>query len=453
MNILKRYLDNDSYYILMGILDKYPKVLIVGQYFELNSGGGITLTNLFKGWDKDKVAVVCENIVQPDNSVCEKYYQLGLKESRRRFPFNLNLWRKRKASGPPEFNSNIIYKALKTESFKRSFIHSFISRLFYFIGGAYFYKRYNITDELMVWIRNFSPDIIYSQLSNLELISLVDDLKTKLNLPLAIHIMDDWPATIGKQSFFKSFWNKRANMKFRKLLKKSKILLSISEAMSKEYKERYGRNFIHFHNPIDLKLWTVASDKSYKLTENFVILYAGRIGTGIRTCLYDIANAIEELVRIGLRIEFHIQTTSSDSILEDLKKFKFIKINPPVPYIELPVIFSKADLLLLANDFDNESISFLKYSMPTKASEYMASGTPILLYSSNEIAVTKHAFKYNWAYIVSEKNKNKLEFAISELYENEELRNRLGRTAREYAIKNFDGMIIRDQFRRSFILE
>jgi glycosyltransferase involved in cell wall biosynthesis len=272
-------------------------------------------------------------------------------------------------------------------------------------------------------------------------------------VPVAIHIMDDWPATIGKQSFFKSFWNKRANMKFRKLLKKSKILLSISEAMSKEYKERYGRNFIHFHNPIDLKLWTVASDKSYKLTENFVILYAGRIGTGIRTCLYDIANAIEELVRIGLRIEFHIQTTSSDSILEDLKKFKFIKINPPVPYIELPVIFSKADLLLLANDFDNESISFLKYSMPTKASEYMASGTPILLYSSNEIAVTKHAFKYNWAYIVSEKNKNKLEFAISELYENEELRNRLGRTAREYAIKNFDGMIIRDQFRRSFILE
>ena len=34
----------------------YPKVLIIGQYFHTESGGGITMTNLFKGWDKEKIA-------------------------------------------------------------------------------------------------------------------------------------------------------------------------------------------------------------------------------------------------------------------------------------------------------------------------------------------------------------------------------------------------------------
>ena len=91
--------------------------------------------------------------------------------------------------------------------------------------------------------------------------------------------------------------------------------------------------------------------------------------------------------------------------------------------------------------------------MPTKASEYMVSGTPVLLYSSIETAVTSHALKYNWAYVVSSQSKTALECAISDLYENKMLRARLGNTAREYAINNYDGVVIRDQFRKSLIPE
>ena len=36
-----------------------PKVLIIGQPFNNDTGGGITLTNLFNGWDRDKLAVAC----------------------------------------------------------------------------------------------------------------------------------------------------------------------------------------------------------------------------------------------------------------------------------------------------------------------------------------------------------------------------------------------------------
>ena len=36
-----------------------PKVLILGQPFNNDTGGGITLSNLFNGWDRDKLAVTC----------------------------------------------------------------------------------------------------------------------------------------------------------------------------------------------------------------------------------------------------------------------------------------------------------------------------------------------------------------------------------------------------------
>ena len=155
----------------------------------------------------------------------------------------------------------------------------------------------------------------------------------------------------------------------------------------------------------------------------------------------------------GLKIRFHIQATNSNPVLDELSKFTFITINPTVPYSELPRVFSQADVLLLPNDFDRTSRAFLKYSMPTKASEYMISGTPILLYSSAETAVTSHALKYNWAYVVSEKKNEALKSAITELYERRDLRTALGNTARDYAINNYDGALIREQFRKAFILD
>ncbi|MGH2566201.1 MAG: glycosyltransferase, partial [Ginsengibacter sp.] len=182
------------------------------------------------------------------------------------------------------------------------------------------------------------------------------------------------------------------------------------------------------------------------------ILYAGRIGLGISESFFDIAEAIKNLIAKGLKIKLYIQATNSSPLLTELAKHDFVQLNKAVPYNELPRIFAESDLLIMPNDFDNKSISFLRFSMPTKASEYMASGTPILVYSSKETAVTLHALKYNWAYVVSEKNITKLENAISEIYKHKDLRIKLGSTAEEFSISHYDSCLVRDQFRKSFIL-
>lgn len=426
----------------------YPKILIVGQCFNTSTGGGITMTNLFREWDKENIAVVAAEIRNPTFEVCNKYYQLGQFEIKRRFPFNLNRWSKHIKSGPINFPK--ISQISSPDNFHKKSLFKKVYLSALHLTGLYHYKsRYSISNEFLKWVKEYSPDIIYSQLSTIELIDFVAELKKILSIPVAIHIMDDWPLTISKKGIFQSFWENKIDKKFRRLLKDSNFFLSISEAMSKEYYNRYGYNFIPFHNPIDLNFWGLHSKSNYEFYEPFKILYAGRIGPGIKNCFFDIAAAIKNLVSKGLKIELHIQSTSQDPVLDDLIKYNFIKLNPPVAYIELPKIFASADLLLLPNDFESRSISFLKYSMPTKASEYMISGTPILLYSSSQTAVTSHALKYKWAYIVSEQNKQLLESAIEELYNNEKLRSKLGNIAREYAINNYNGIMIREQFKKT----
>lgn len=428
----------------------YPKILIVGHYFDLYSGGGITMTNLFKGWDKDRIAVIAENINHPDLSVCNKYYQLGSSETKHSFPFNLNPLKKPVRSGPVHTDPTPASSSMVNLS-GISFLKKFYLRLLHFTGMFHGKRRYIISKGLLDWINDYSPDIIYSQLSNIELINLVNDLRKKFMLPVAIHMMDDWPSTISKPGLFQRYWHKRIDREFRLLLSKANVLMSISESMSIEYSSRYGYKFVPFHNPIDVKFWGAFSKTNYAANNPFVILYAGRIGTGVQHCLIDIAEAIKGLVNDGLKIEFHIQTVSKDPVLKKLETYRFVRFKTPVNYNKLPEIFAKADLLTLPNDSDEKSVSFLKFSMPTKASEYMASGTPILAYSNRETAVAKHALQNKWAYVVYEQNIEKLRAAIYEIYENRDLRYKLADTAKKYAIEHYDGDKLRIEFKNSFV--
>jgi len=426
----------------------YPKVLIIGEQFDRRSGSGITLSNLFWGWDTNNIAVASSEIFSPDVSVCNKYYYLGNQEIKWKFPFNLKLiTRKKKTGHKVDLMLNSQTGPVKPSETKLKKIQNKVITI---TGILHRRREIIISNDFKNWVNDFAPDLIYTQLSSFELIEFVDKFQKEFDLPLVIHIMDDWPKTIvdGQKFVFKYFWRAIISRNLIHLFNRADLLLSISDAMSEEYKIRYALNFIPFHNPIDLNHWSSGIMKDYSKKEIFRILYAGRIGNALRNSLFEVAKAISELLENeNLKIELQIQATSDDEILETLNKFDFVKINPPVEYTDLPKIFSAADLLLLPNDFDKKSINFLKYSMPTKASEYMASGTPILLYSHPQTAVTMHALKNNWALVVSEHSIAKLKAAIKILYEDMDLRMNIGCNAQTFAFEHFDSKIVRAYFR------
>ena len=55
----------------------YPKVLVVGNTFHTKSGGGITMSNLFKGWPVNKLAAATYMMSISEADICQIYYQLG----------------------------------------------------------------------------------------------------------------------------------------------------------------------------------------------------------------------------------------------------------------------------------------------------------------------------------------------------------------------------------------
>jgi len=429
-----------------------PCILISGQYFHRNSGGGITLSNLFSDWDKDKIAATASFIIDPSFEVCENYYQIGLSEQKLRFPFNLKRRSNLYFSGRIKNEMNFSGKTHISES-KKTIYRKLYDKILFSSGLIHYRNSFIISPDFIKWVKSFNPEILYTQLSSFEEMRIVETLKSALDIPLVIHIMDDWPSTISNRYFPKPIWQRIINSKLKRLFSEAKVLLSISDPMSQEYFNRYGLTFMPFHNPIDTKMWMAHSRTDCTVNEKDVkVLYSGRIGIGISQSLLDVAETIDSLNNGGNSIKLYIQTpTEEHEIIQMLGKFKCVVINPVVEYCQIPEIFSTADILLLANDFDDSAVTFLKFSMPTKASEYMISGTPILVYSAEETAVTKFFTQYNCGYCVSHKSKKDLTAGIITLIHDQPYRQKISRNAVEVALKKFDAVKVRSEFRNILI--
>jgi len=430
----------------------YPKVLIIGQQFDKRSGGGITLTNLFYGWDINKIAVVASEISNPDFSVCNKFYCMGASEIERDFPFNLKLSEKESDSGIIECNNHQHQQPNFTYKPQENRLVLLKDSLLYLTGQIHRRRKFVISEKLLNWINEFAPDIIYSQLSTFELIRLVDKLHSELKKPLVFHMMDDWPTiiTCEQKGIFKLYWNHRINTGLKRLLSKANVLLSISESMSEAYLSRYNRTFIPFHNPITKEDWLPYSKKDWSINNVFKLIYTGRIGTATNKSILFISKTIDRLNQSGLRIKLDIYSSNySSQMATKFHVFKGVEVKNAVPHNSIPSLLYNYDLLLLPLDFDKVGIDFARYSMPTKASEYMISGIPTLVFADMQTALAKHAIKYKWAYVVSENSTDQLETALNKLATDKDLRSELGYNAKEFAIKHYDSKIVREEFKNS----
>lgn len=431
---------------------KYPRVLIIGQSFNSISGGGITLTNLFKGWDKNNLAVAAERIDSFDTSVCEQYYQLGWSENKRRFPFNLI--QQKTFSGLIEIKKKVhlnnFEKVQLSNNKKYPKLNKVVDSLLHLSGLYHYSRNLTISTSFLQWFYEFQPEIIYSQLASLELIRFVKKLNEISNKPIAIHIMDDWPKTISKKAILQAYWFKIIDNELKLILNKTSIFLSISEAMTSEYKKRYNKDFKIYHNPIQIENWNYRPKIELQQNDYFRILYTGRIGVANNQSIIDICRVVYSKLNV-MNIELYIYTNDDCNMIDRyLVENRIIK-RSFVRHNEMPQLLSSYHLLLLPLDFSKSGIEFAKYSFPTKASEYMISGTPILVFAPQETALCIHAKENRWAYVVDKNNDEQIVRAIENLMTNESLRRTLGHTAREFAINNFDAVIVREKFRMTLL--
>lgn len=419
-----------------------PKVLILGHSFNNYDGTGITLSNLFHAWPKNKIAIVSPVIATSfltQNQRCERYFNTAENKS---YFIAENIH-------PEEikFPSHLA----DSRSGIRRVISSFLHKK---IGINDLFDRNTISKELIDFINDFHPDIIYTCLGNYGMIKYINKISrlTGNRYPLAIHIMDDWPATLFNGRYFRGMWRKRYHTAFTDILRRTILNFSISEGMSAEYASRYNREFFPFHNPVDIELWNHIPNKEYRQDNSLKkIVFFGKINDDTKDALIDMYHVVNTLNRQGKNIRFDIFSPNSVQEIADLfADSPFCNLRPGIPHEQVRYHIKQYDIVYFPLCFSERTRYYARLSMSTKTSEYMVSKVPILLYCPPELEIYKYAAGKGWAYCVCERNAELLSKGVTRLIADSGLREELTGNAYKLAVSKHSLHNVCEAFKTKF---
>jgi hypothetical protein len=388
-------------------MTEFPKVLIISiDPFNKSNGTGITLSNLFEGWDKNSIAQIYLSDMDTNNEICNNYFRLKPNSV-----FWNNLFRKFAFIFRGK-NSRIASPAAMTLSHNEK---SIINKIHINLRALLDFSPIYLPKSLFQWIDQYDPDIIYSSLGNTRLINLSYKISKKTNLPFAPHFMDDWPNTLYTQNellgLARIYFEKRLN----KLFNRSNGGLCISELMSIEYQKRYNLPFSSFVNCVDDHLFFVPE---YNVVNNkFTLVYMGGLHLNRWKCLLDISEVVEKINNNGNEVILKIYCPEQDNKLYSSYFQHCIntKFEESVKLEAVSDILKTASLLVHIESFDENIAQYTRFSLSTKIPQYMASGKPILGYGPNNLASMQHILKAEAGKIVIQKGVDELFITLNKL--------------------------------------
>ena len=300
--------------------------------------------------------------------------------------------------------------------------------------------------QILEICKKFDPDVIYYRplADRPKLHNFACRLIKEFKIPVVTHIMDDWPFRL-KHTDEKAYLFFDTSL--RKLFQESAARLSICEAMSQCYEQRYNLDFIPIHNCVNLSDFNYT--KSQKQAGNFVIRYIGGIANDMNfLSLGDFIEAINNLPQeLSVKLEIYTMKHWLDKAKNAFSKFPCVSINlSNFTDEEYRKLLCNSDALLIAYNFDQKSINYTKYSLANKLPECLASGSPVVIYGSPEVATVGLMKDSDAVKTITERNLEKIKTVIRELVTNSELCQQLGIKGRQFAQQNFNAQQIQQKF-------
>lgn len=412
-------------------------LVVTSNNFNLRGGGGITLTNLFRGWPADRLANLHEDSTPEDRSVCTNSMRLTGREVSWSWP--LSMLESRVTGRDRSEGTTAIGQGPPTAG----------RRLKRWVVSDGLPRSVTISPELERWIDAFRPQLVYGFLGSIAQLRLMRVIADRWQVPLAIHIMDDWADSLYREGLFAPLLRRTMMREFSEVLDRTVLRLAICEPMAREYERRYGGSYQVFHNALQMDEWRKEARHDWSVGRPATIRYIGSIlGEAQRDSLRDVADAVVQMRAAGRDVRLSIMSPGEQT--QALRDWglpaEALAIEPAPSPDRVPRLMSEADINLLPFNFDSASARYLRFSMPTKIPAYMISGSPILVYGPATLASVQYALASKWAHVITARGTQHLIPAIERLLDDEAYRRELGERAQRRAEEAHEIGTVRERF-------
>jgi hypothetical protein len=406
----------------------FPRVLIV-THGRINAAdtnnNGLLLRSLFASWPSENVAQIYSSEDNGDRGFFSRYYQLGSHDRwLGRMFYKLKSAIKEDAVGKTASVS-------VSGTVKKNPIRSAGKRLFLDTGLYELIFQPRLSKEMLVWIEDFKPDIIFAQGYTLTFTWLPVMLKKRFEKHLAFLATDDWPTylysgQLGEPKVFTPLLRFIVKRATTQLMSVVDVPFAFGLPMADEYSARYKKTFITLSHTDNPKRFKEAAPLRFHPDGTFTILAMGYFHKFRWPLLLDANECCRLLEKEGITARVAVICSAIDPEgAQEIKRAPYIDIFDDPGNELLPCYLKGADLLFLAEGFDEGFVSAIRLSISSKSHLFMLSRRPVIVYAHPSTGVSKYAAKYHWARLVAQRDVGMLLEAVKDLLKNTTEVNRL----------------------------
>jgi FkbM family methyltransferase len=292
-------------------------------------------------------------------------------------------------------------------------------------------------------VASFEPEVIYYRPTidlHPHLHALALEVLARHPVPLVTHIMDDWPRRLEADDEERG---RKVDRALRDLLSRSDKVLSISEKMSAAFGDRYGTTFEPIANGVDPDKYRAvreAARLAKRGRKEVVLRYCGALaGDMTFQTVVDVARAVDSVQgELPVRFEVYTMPPWRRRFERAVAGLRGVTISDAVFGDDFPSLLAEADILVLAYNFDQDSLRYVGLSMPNKLPEYLASGAPVLAVGPRAANGIDYVLSHDLGCCVTERDPGKLAEALRRLGTDVDYRSELTQKAQAWALDQLD---------------
>jgi glycosyltransferase involved in cell wall biosynthesis len=416
-----------------------PRVLYIGiNPIQRVGAEGITVANLFSGWDQQALAQLFFSDIEPDKELCGKSFRLGDAVFPVDYCVRALSGKAIKSDHPLTHKIGGVGPSVDDTLNLRVRLH-LIARAVNDLGPCV------LPSAAARWIREFRPDVIYSSLGNARLMKIaIWASRVAGNVPIVPHFMDDWPSTLYADGRLWSIPKNIVDHMLRRLFRRAPMGLCIGESMSEEYKARYGRDFRGFMNCVDDEEFESSPRRGGSGQGPLIWAYVGGLHLNRWKSLALLAQCITAQGAILRIFAPERDLYECGSVFPAVRNVETGTLAPD----EVMKAMKQSDVLIHVESFDQAESTYTRFSVSTKLAQYLACGRTIFGLGPAGLASLKLIKEARAGITVTKEDRAEVAHAVTRTSNDPVFRLESGRRGWEYASVHFKKSVISQKFRK-----